>query len=141
MLNSKYHFALVLAIAVFPINLPKAANAQTGYAGPYGGYYVIPGSDQMPPLPSPDNPNVSDPAPQIRPPNRVPSTPLGRNHYPKDFVQKFISGCAPSTGSAVCFCLVDKMQAKYSFEELQELYESKDPKLREVDASCVNLAR
>jgi hypothetical protein len=52
MLNSKYHFALVVAIAVFPVNLPKAANAQTGYAGPYGGYYPIPGGANMAPLPS-----------------------------------------------------------------------------------------
>jgi hypothetical protein len=52
MLNSKYHFALAVAIAVFPVNLPKAAIAQTGYAGPYGGYYPIPGGANMAPLPS-----------------------------------------------------------------------------------------
>jgi hypothetical protein len=52
MLHSKYYFALAVAIAVFPVNLPKAANAQTGYAGPYGGYYPIPGGANMAPLPS-----------------------------------------------------------------------------------------
>jgi hypothetical protein len=52
MLHSKYYFALVVAIAVFPIDFSKVANAQTGYAGPYGGYYPIPGGNNMPPLPS-----------------------------------------------------------------------------------------
>jgi hypothetical protein len=52
MLHSKYHFALAVAIAVSSVDFPKVANAQTGYAGPYGGYYPIPGGANMAPLPS-----------------------------------------------------------------------------------------
>jgi hypothetical protein len=52
MLHSKYHFALAIVITVFSVSFPKVASADTGYAGPYGGYYTVPGSDYVPPLPS-----------------------------------------------------------------------------------------
>jgi VHL beta domain len=69
MLHSKYFLGLAAAVAVFPIGFHKVANAQVGYAGPYGGYYPIPGGAYLAPLPSPNNPNVSDPAPSFRSPN------------------------------------------------------------------------
>jgi hypothetical protein len=90
MLHSKYYFGFAVAIAVFPIGFPKVANAQTGYAGPYGGYYVIPGSDQMPPLPSTNDPNGSDPAPRFSSPNNSFSTPSSTTvNLPDFFVGKW----------------------------------------------------
>jgi hypothetical protein len=50
MLHSTYYFGFAVAIAVFPISFPKVANADVVRAGPYGGYYVIPGSDYVPNL-------------------------------------------------------------------------------------------
>jgi hypothetical protein len=135
MLHSKYHFALAVAIAVFPVNLPKAANAQVGYSGSYGGYYPVPGGHNMPPLPSRDSPNGSDPAPQFR-------SPSTGNQYPKGFVQAYMSGCTRSAGYyAVCACMIDGMQAKYSLEELQRLYEAKSPELRVFTSKCQHLAK
>lgn len=52
MLHSKYHFALAVVAAVFSVNFPKVADAQVGNAGPYGGYYPIPGGHNIAPLSS-----------------------------------------------------------------------------------------
>jgi hypothetical protein len=135
MLHSKYYFGFAVVIAVFPIGFPKVANAQTGYSGSYGGYYTIPGSDYVPPLPSPNNPSGPGPASRVR-------SPSTSNQYPKDFVQAYISGCARSTGYyAVCACMIDGMQAKYSLEELQRLYEAKSPELRVFTSNCQHLAK
>jgi hypothetical protein len=85
MLHSKCYFALVAAIAVLPMSFFKIANAQVGYSGPYGGYYPIPGGHNMPPLPSPDDSNGSDPAPQIQSPNTSSSTPTQCLPYSQEF--------------------------------------------------------
>lgn len=52
MLRSKYYFALTMAVVIgLPVSFPKVSNAQMGgYAGPYGGYYTIPGSTHVPNL-------------------------------------------------------------------------------------------
>jgi hypothetical protein len=50
MLKTKYLFALTMAVALLPLNFPKVSHADIGYSGPYGGYYVVPGSDYVPNL-------------------------------------------------------------------------------------------
>jgi hypothetical protein len=54
MMRFKNCFVLVGTVATSClINFSQVANAQVGYAGPYGGYYPMPGAATLPPFPSP----------------------------------------------------------------------------------------
>jgi hypothetical protein len=99
---------------------------------------------------NPTYPTQSLPAP-VTNPVQVPTVPseatppAATNRYPDIYVQAFMDGCAQDPAYInVCTCVIDKIQATYSLEEVAALIEYNQqqqklpPELLDITASCVS---